>query len=415
MTTWLSVQDFVWGGAWIVWLLRRRASLHALWLFGLYIAIVLAVHVGGTPDIALAHALGPAHITVAFAGKMALIAAVCLQLGACDAIREVRAALILECASIALGMFWALDAPNWGALWQWDRVEMASLWIALALFAWSQWPRQSRLWAWICLILVVLGNAVIYGGILPEASRHEYAQVNPAYLAGMAAWCLGAVAAARWHAEPFSDWRCLHVGAILLCCGTWTCFGRSVPPWFWAALAAIAWSLTQGRRWGRIAAGLLTIACLCMPAATPWQTVATTEQPGDGWTLEGIRVQPEGDCYHYRGFVAYRGAHAEVPLDACGSETFPTGFGEIRDGVEFYRAWGTYYRAAEGMELWVRPVTRERWFEVWILIIWLCGTILAFRQAIRQSGQAPGSQAHLPVPDPRRLPHRTQPTRESRP
>lgn len=380
----------------LAWLRISRAGNRSLLCFAGYIAFVALFRDAHDTGMAAMHVLAMPHILVSWAAKTAVCMAVCWCLGGrrCPDRWLVRFCMVCVSASIILGMIWAFDAPGWGRLWQWDSVETYALCLFVCLWGWQKRTGHGNLWAYLCLLVLTCETLGLYGGFSTN-SRHSYGAGADEWLCALG-WMIWLV----WSCVC-AEKRRLYMDAragSLERSGAWVLAGvllvifcgvEVMPLGMCIAFGAIWVCLNIGRHAANIAICLTGLACLAISIgdiSTGWLETARLDADG-GWQVLGIFPENIGECLRLGVHIASPEAHeGMVQLEAChGKPMQSSGFADI--WPEMIRVYGVSYRAAEGVQLFVRPVAFERLCELALMLMWVFGGIVSIKKCDAEAEQ----------------------------
>lgn len=384
-------------------LLRHHHSRSAFWL-GTYGFIVLFFKDPSQAGMtaAMSHPLALAHIAVSWGAKIACLASICLSfdgpairrsaslrrgsrryrvpteyLSAPDTRRLLDAVLkltvIYQAISIILGMFWAFDDPAWGALWQWDFIEITALltWIGAAIWHLTQ-SRHCALF----LFTVFLCQSLMLCGItdITQISRHAYASTDTAEIWG-----------------------------IILC--TWAaclCLWGVRRQQSASSKAAFVPQKPQAKRhlllliYPAFIIAIVISGLLPERASSQWVSLDTT----GNYRLEGVRAYSAGTCVHYDISLAADGTSLNLPMQACPDASAPLAHADVWVNFSKMRIWALQYRADQGIELLIRPITSNVFMQGILILICLAMFWLLSIQQSMSLNSLSGSSFVVFVPKP---------------
>lgn len=338
----------------LILVLRHHHST-ALWLMSYAAIVLICKNPSPALDVFSAHPLALAHIFTSWCAKITLLTAICMyfegsairhaaslrrnqrvyllcpgNLGKANTPRLplgniLKLGTFYQAIAITLGMFWAFDAPAWGALWQWDFIELSALAILICTCFWQKWPQHSIFWAALTLITFTTQNLMLYGmADITHLSRHTYGSSNSAL-----AWT---IAVMLWTTALWIRGGKKHL---------LTSLEPSTSQVFVAQIAFVTCILLSG--------------ILPQSAISQWASLETTAP----FQLIGIRAQKQETCTQYSIEIAASSQTVQLPLIACQEHSSPQGHADIWYGFSRFRLWALQYRADSGVELLVRPITAD--------------------------------------------------------
>ena len=321
----------------------------------------------------LQHPLAFGHIILSWGAKIAILTAVCLCFDG-PAIRHsaslrrgrrcyfsptdmllvknthrllyqtLDVAIIYQTIAILLGMFWAFDDPAWGALWQWDFIEITALLTWICTIACRHDTTRTPVWAIMTLSVLLIQTLTLYGPLdLSEISRHAYANPNSAHMGTI----------------------CFLVWALLL--STWGCYQTLISPYLKDISHPSAPTHIYGLYFGWIGT-IVLCGLLPQTAQSQWATINAPSS----YHLDGIRAYPEATCMRYELDIVVEQTSATLPLLTCPKHSQPLGYDDIWVKNTRKRIWALQYQADRGTELLIRPITKETNLQV-ILILFMLG------------------------------------------
>lgn len=319
---------------------------------------------------ALSHALAPLHIISAMAAKV-LVIGLLLSAIAGDSPDEIKKkrnlislAISLQAMTLLSGMYWALWAQRWGALWQWDAIETQSLTLYLALLIMHRKvlnPPSASVYLWLALCLQLV---IIYFGV--GKSRHAFAASRDAMLLGAYFFLTLPFLTMLLRKHRFSPMtkQSHHPGMpILVSLSFFVALGLSVliwlgfgfAPWllfgtFTVIMVTIDLNFTSRRPWLRrliSVAGILVLGVTCAYVAVPEQSSGWLRSAGDARSsittdghfhaLSVIQAEP---LPVYGMSIEWRGQMIHFPLPYARAE----------DGVIYPRPQNLSLISAHGLE-----------------------------------------------------------------
>ncbi|MBQ9396185.1 MAG: hypothetical protein IJU23_11830 [Proteobacteria bacterium] len=420
MIAWIEIAFIVAGCVYFA-LKRKKTSFCAVLA---YLCLFVLLRTTVSVDVFFNHWTSPFHIVLSWGAKIwSLCLGTSIVLGGTrPEAWKIQTGLWLSGISVITGIFWAFDAPNWGAIWQWDGIETLSLCSFLCLYGLKA-GKDSRVAGYVCLLLVVVQNIALYGtGMTGDVSRHSYAEISSnAWIvtAAQILWFvvvagIGLIKRRKHDTSPgdaenrkslmHKDKNIIRDGAVIALAGIAVCVISGLLPAgsengamkyaYYAAFALIFAGLSDWHK-GRIAA-ICGMATLCVPCIFPTNTeieLAVLQSPDSRAELIGIRAENLGERVHYLAEVRYGSAFADIEMDGYGTGFYPTGHADVFSGG-IVRLWGVDYRANRGVSLLVRSITLERLYELW-LIIGLILSVIAFvlerKQALKASEECGGN------------------------
>jgi len=214
--------------------------------------------------------------------------------------------LVLQGMAIIFGMIWARDALEWGALWQWDGIELIALSLFLVLLG-GYVDRTKTIWAWGVVWIVALQCGFIYVSAA-STSRHVYGTTSIALAWGifLIAWSAAAWWLLRDARRQKTSWAlcllCLMVGFIL-CAAMGVHLLPEALYVVYAGLGVVIACRWHGARWRHrialavtLAAALLTLPFVAAPPrASAWIATTFNEDaslPFHDLRLYGLRAAP---------------------------------------------------------------------------------------------------------------------------
>jgi hypothetical protein len=359
-------------------LMRLRHHQAAFWMASYGIIVLCCKTSSPTSLTAItSHALAWAHILTSWTAKITILTLICLIFEG-PAIRHsaslrrdarrylahaeilhardtrrlhegcLKLAIIYQAAAITLGMFWAFDDPAWGALWQWDFVEITALLTWICLASWHFNPKRAHLWSIITLAIIYFQSITLYGiSNISQISRHAYTNINSAYT-----WTLF-----------------LSLWAILLC--IWGIYRSNLisqtlvsqPP-----TAPKSHTLYESVIYPAFAATVILSGLLPQTAHSQWINL-DAQAP---YRLEGIRAQHINNCLHYDIEISTTETYAKLPMMACPHEISPLAHADVWTKFSKVRLWALQYRADKGAEILIRPITLDFIIQCILTLLCLC-------------------------------------------
>ena len=170
----------------------------AVFWMGLWGAFRWMIHHDNT-ELMMNHILAIPHVVISqIALVLTVLWCVC-RIGALPVKNTIigMGAVIAQGLCIVIGMFWAYDAPDWGAFWQWDYIELSALYVLLSLYAGCKEsePKQS-FWSWVVIVLLFIQSLSLYAGF-NHATRHGYEMTQPLPVIAGSLVCLLSLIAGR--------------------------------------------------------------------------------------------------------------------------------------------------------------------------------------------------------------------------
>jgi|GEM_PF-4941612 len=254
---------------------------------------------------AMRHPLAWSHVLMACTAKiLALWGALLVLSGRRPGVGAL--VLVLQGMAILFGMIWARDALEWGALWQWDGIELIALSLFLVLLG-GHTDSTKTIWAWGVVWIVALQCGFIHVSAA-STSRHVYGttSIALAWAIFLIAWSAAAWWILRDARRQRTFWPlcllCLMIGLIL-------CAAMGVhllPEALYVVYAGLGVALAcrwHGVRWGRrialavtLAAAFLTLPFVAAPSRmSAWVATSFNEdasQPLRDVRLYALRATP---------------------------------------------------------------------------------------------------------------------------
>ena len=328
------------------------------------------------------HWIAPAHILFSWTAGCCLWAM--LSLPQCDETDVLsKAMLVNQLAAIATGMIWAMDAPDWGMLWQWDSVETGSLCLFIAAYALSR--SHSAFWRYLCLILAMYQIWSLY--LMPtDQSRHSYvdAQVN-ALIWYLSAACFLALFICRNRRIPKINHHktsAIHQTAQYTC-GLLMLFiyllsqGNFIENrWLYPCFAVI-WCVCAAdritmRRLAAAAAGVCTMMLPAFVSSDADQIRVGLDPQNSGISLAGIRISDADNCQIYHATIQSDLQTTDISAQSCNHQMMPMDHRDMITPGGIQRFWFMDYQARFGVLLLRRNITLAMLYEIWIVVLWLC-------------------------------------------
>lgn len=329
------------------------------------------------------HSLAQLHIWTSWAARMAVI---CLAVHTLTSPKSSRLAarlvIMIESIAIVTGMFWAFDNYAWGALWQWDSVELISLIVWFALVYGYNAHENRAFWA-LTTLLAILTQLYMLLGPHALASRHnffveKFSWIWPIFV-GIWLIILLAVYAKtlQTHTHTPIGMRDSFAGILLIFLGilSLTPFYENVHHAALAGIFLFLWGILWFRAHRKLPLilGCITLLwVLLLPSGPdrPLQQMLWANVDSSEYVLTGVHSMPKDDCLHYQFDITHNSNEWTLPYQSCDSSEPPQA-ADIWDTIIPKRHWVIQYQATKGVQLLVRNTTPERLFELWIILLCL--------------------------------------------
>lgn len=339
------------------------------------------------------HALAQLHIWTSWAARIAVI---CIAIHSMTSTKFSRHAfrlvILLESISIVTGMFWAFDNYAWGALWQWDSIELISLVVWCTLVYGYNTQEHRNFWA-LTSLLAILTQIDMLLGPHALASRHNFfaEKISLLWPAFIAVWLILLLAICFRMPKTSTNYstgmRDYFAGLLLICMGIlpMTPFYTNLHHTALASIFLILWGILWfgARKKIPFILGSITLIWVMLLPSGPdrplqqfiWANVKSSE-----YLLTGVHATPKDDCLHYQ-FDIEHGANAwTLPYQACDLSKPPQAI-DVWDGIIPKRIWAIQYQAAQGVQLLMRNTTPERLFELWIVLLCLWFAVIPTKKS----------------------------------
>ena len=338
-----------------------------------------------------AHWLAPVHILFSWCAGICVWGYLCLPFaGAKPHSALSRLALICQSAAVVSGMIWAMDAPDWGMLWQWDDIETGSLCMLLTLMMLYRSP--SAFWRCLCLFFALWQIFSLY--LMPMGhSRHSYLE-SPVNLV---LWCsavllyLGVFVYrfVRHSGEAKSESQTqnwIRIARIFGGLSMILVLLASQAEWIENVLLypcfAIIWcalSINRISVHNLMMIGLGT-ATILVPAFTDRnadQVWINLDEPVSGLTLAGVRISEQNDCQIYHTEIQNNWQSvSEIEIKSCDHQMIPLNHRDMIASGGIWRLWGLDYQPRIGVSLLKRNITLAVLYEIYLVLLWICWLVL---------------------------------------
>ncbi len=394
------IEPILMGICLIALIIRRQKS--AAIFCGLYLLILVFFrdYSPSAIDYFAAHSLAIPHIITSWAAKALIIGTSLVELTKPEVVRfsAIKCCILLQSLTIILGMFWAFDAPDWGALWQWDGIETLSLCTLTSLLILEHSAPKQTLPAIVTLFTLIVQNLALYGfGMTDDISRHSYNQIPQSHLFWIIGQCLFfAVVTAfslflrkhkkstdkETHFEENKPDKTTSIRFCGLMTSCFTCAGISViictgirleESLLWIVFS-ILWVLitlnTSVRSWVHTILGLIFIVMLAnLPTKTDLTVARLEMNPQTSLQLVGIEAKSDQEILHYTSEIALNNHIFALHFIADKDGIHPDGHMDVRNCFRMERFWAVDYKASQGITLLRRDITLNKWCELLLILI----------------------------------------------
>lgn len=394
------IEPILMGICLIALVIRRQKSAAIFCVLYLLILVFFRDYSPSAIDYFAAHSLAIPHIVASWAAKALIIGACLVKLTKPEAVRisAIKCCILFQSLTIILGMFWAFDAPDWGALWQWDGIETLSLCTLTALLVWNHSTAKQILPATVTLFTIIIQNLALYGvGMTDDISRHSYNQIPQSHLFWIIGQCLffAAVIVVSLFLRKYkkstdkenriAENKSDKIASIRLCGLMTSCFictGISIiicagihlqESLLWIVFGVL-WVLitlnTYVRSWVHTILGGIFIVMLANLPTKADMTIAKLEMnPQTSLQLVGIEAKTENDILHYTSEIASNNHIFALHFIADEDGIHPKGHMDVRNGFKMERFWAVDYKASQGIILLRRDITLDKWCELLLILI----------------------------------------------
>ena len=361
-------------------------------LFVLYLLLIQPPAL--TPESMFsAHWLAPVHILFSWIAGTCIWGYLCLiSVNTKPHNPLCRLALIFQSAAIISGMIWAMDAPDWGMLWQWDDIETGSLCMLLTLMMIRRSP--SVFWRSLCLFFALWQIFSLY--LMPVGhSRHSYLEspINLvlwciAVLVFLAVFIYQSVRNHRTASNESSGWiRIARISGglvmafALLASQTGIIESVLLYPCFAIVWCGLSMSRLTAKGMIVIVFGMATILVPAFADRNAEQVWLTLDEPSSGLLLAGVRISAENDCQIYHTDIQNNWQSiSEIEIKFCDHQMMPINHRDVVTSGGILRIWGLDYQPRIGVLLLKRNITLAVLYEICLVLMWFIWMCLEIRQ-----------------------------------